>query len=349
MIERFLVFIVRVYLTASARFYFNRVEVHGKENLKSGKPILIAANHQNAFMDGLLVAVNNFFPINIMIRADVFNKRWANILLRFLRLMPVYRIRDGRDSLWKNRKQFADCIKFFVKNEAVMLFPEGNHGDKRRLRTLSRGFTKIPFETLAQHPQLDLYIIPVGINYSHLHDFNSSVSIHYGKPIAAAQYFVEPLGLQASLLKDKVSEDLKKLITHIESLEQYDEIYSKLMATNPDFFFPHETNERIRKIESGEILTPTPVKKDTWIEFFLVPLKPFAFFINYPVIWGWRKVKKKVKDPVFVTSLRYGYGISVVQLYYVTIMGVSTIWIGWWALFVYPGLLASLKILRRPR
>jgi 1-acyl-sn-glycerol-3-phosphate acyltransferase len=348
MIKQFLIFLFRIYLTAATRFYFHKIEIHGRENLKSAKPILFAANHQNAFMDGVLVAIDNFYPVNIFIRADVFKKNWARVLLRFIRLMPVYRIRDGWDSLGKNQEQFNDSVKLFLNNEAIMLFPEGNHGSKRKLRTLSRGFTRIPFEALKQYPHLNLHIVPVGINYSDFHAFNSRVSIHYGKPIPASQYFVEPLAQQATALKEKVSADLKELITHVESDERYDEIYAKLIDTNPDFSNPHETNERIRKIEKGEMVSVSPVQGKSWAELIALPFKPFSFLINYPIILGWRKFKKKIKDPVFITSLRFGYGISVVQLYYLSIMGVSSIWIGWWALLIYPGLVASLKILRRP-
>lgn len=349
MIEQLLIFLLRIYITVATRFYFDKIEVHGSEHLKSARPLLFAANHQNAFMDGVLVAIHNYYPVNIFIRADVFNKNWARVLLRFIRLMPVYRIRDGWDSLGKNQQQFDDSVKLFLKKEAVMLFPEGNHGSKRRLRTLSRGFTRIPFEALKRHPQINLHIVPVGINYSDFHSFNSRVSIHYGKPIPAQEYFVEPLAHQATLLKDRVSSDLKKLITHIESEEQYEEIYAKLMATNPDFSRPLEMNERIRKIESGESVSPTPITGKNWMDYLLLPLKPFAFLINYPVIWGWQKVKSKIKDPVFITSLRFGYGITVVQVYYLILIGVSSIWIDWWALLIYPGLLATLKILKRTK
>jgi 1-acyl-sn-glycerol-3-phosphate acyltransferase len=348
MIERFLIFIVRVYLTLAVRFYFNKIEIHGREHLKDAKPILFAANHQNAFMDGLLVAIVNYFPINIFIRASVFKKKWAAVLLRFLRLMPVYRVRDGWDSLGKNQEQFNDSINLFLKNESVMLFPEGNHGEQRKLRTLSRGFTKIPFEVMKQQPHLKLHIIPVGINYSDFHAFNSRVSIYYGKPILASDYFVEPIARQATLLKEKVTADLKQLITHIENDDRYNEIYSKLIASNPDFLSPEETNERIRKIENGESLTSSRIKNRSWMEFIRLPLKPLAFIVNYPLLFGWRKFRKGIKDPVFITSLKFAYGISVGQFYYLSLAGISSIWIGWWCGFVYLGLLCSLKILRKP-
>ena len=63
---------------------------------------------------------------------------------------------------------------------------------------------------------------------------------------------------------------------------------------------------------------------------------------------GWRKFSKKIKDPVFITSLKFGYGITVLHIYYLLLVGIASLFIGWWALLVYPALLLTLKILRKP-
>jgi 1-acyl-sn-glycerol-3-phosphate acyltransferase len=334
-------------VATALRIYFNKIEVLGSENLKSKGPFLFAANHQNAFMDGVLIVITTSFPVHFLIRADIYKTKLASTLLYFLRLMPVYRIRDGFGSLGKNHEQFDACVQLFKKKESVLIFPEGNHGNVRRLRPLSKGFTRIAFEAERQHPEMNLKIVPVGINYSHHRAFNSRVSIHYGEPIPVADYFKEPLAQQANLFKDHVGDEIKKRVAHIDNNDRYEEIHTKLTASHPDYFYPIETNERISKIEKGESIQPTK-RKTPMAYFMFAPLKPFAYLINLPVIMGWKKFSKKIKDPVFVTSLKLGYGISVVQMYYLLIVGVSSIWMGWWALLIYPGLLGSLRVLRKP-
>lgn len=339
--------ILKFYVTLSIHFYFNRIKVYGKENLKGNGPFLLVANHQNAFMDGVLVGALNKFPVHFLIRADIFKKKWAAKLLRGLKLMPVYRIRDGAENLHKNEEQFNECIRLFMKKESVLIFPEGNHGNTRKLRPLSKGFTRIVFESQRQRPEMNLQIVPVGINYSHFKAFNSRVSIHYGKPIPAAEYYKEPLALQTNLFRERMAVEIKKLITHIDDDVRYEEILAKLNATNPDYFDPIETNQRIQKIQSGEPVARTE-RKTSLFYLLTTPLKPLAWLINKPVELGWRKFIKKIKDPVFVTSMKFGYGILVLQIYYILLTAISMLFIGWWGLLVYPALLLTLKILRKP-
>jgi 1-acyl-sn-glycerol-3-phosphate acyltransferase len=347
MVSRWIYLFIRAYVKMALYFYFNRIKVFGREHLAGGGPFLFAANHQNAFMDGLLIVVTNSFPVHFLIRADIFKKPWIIALLKFCNLMPVYRIRDGFSSLTKNQEQFDECIRLFLKKESVLIFPEGNHSDTRSLRPLSKGFTRIVFEAERQHPEMKLTVVPVGINYADHKAFNSRVSIYFGKPIPVSEYFKEPLPIQANLFKEKVEVEIKKLIAHIDDEKRYVEILTKLNATNPDYFDPLETNERIRQISNGETVARTERKTPILYTIFSV-MKPLVWLVNFPVILSFQKFMSGIKDKVFTTSLRFGFGIFVVQLYYYIIIAVAAIWLGWWALAIYPFLLCSLKILRRP-
>ena len=338
--------IVKVYITAALHVYFNKLKVYGKENLKGNGPFLFVANHQNAFMDGVLIVITNSFPVHFLVRADIFKKAWARTLLAFCKLIPVYRLRDGFSSLSKNQEQFDECARLFKKKESVLIFPEGNHGATRSLRPLSKGFTRIAFEAQRQYPEMNLQVVPVGINYSHHHAFNSRVSIYFGKPIPVSDYYKEPIPQQANSFKDHVAEEIKKRIAHIDDEIRYEEILTKLNASNPDYFFPDETNERIRKIKRGETI-PSTARSTAILYTLLAPLRPLVYLINLPVILGWRKFSKGIKDKVFITSLKFGYGIFVVQSYYLLLMGMSSIWIGWWSGLVYAGLVGTLRVLRK--
>jgi 1-acyl-sn-glycerol-3-phosphate acyltransferase len=340
-------FLLKFYVWASTRFYFSTVKVFGREHIQGDGPFLFVANHQNAFMDGLLMVTVNTLPVHFLIRADIFKKKFAAAMLRMLKLMPVYRIRDGAENLHKNEAQFNECIRLFLKKESVLIFPEGNHGHTRKLRPLSKGFTRIVFEAMRQYPDMNLQIVPTGINYSHHTAFNSSVSIYYGKPIPASAYYKEPLAISTNLFRERMANEIKKLIAHIDDDARYHEILNKLNATNPNYFNPTETNQRIEKITKGEPVAIT-TRSTPIFNIVTTPLKPIAWLMNAPVVLGWLKFRKKVKDPVFITSLKFGYGIVVVQLYYILLTSIASFFMGWWALLVYPALLITLKILRKP-
>ena len=96
-------------------------------------------------------------------------------------MLPVYRIRDGKDSIAKNQEIFEACYEIFAKGESVLIFPEGNHGLPRRVRPLSKGFTRIAYGFLDKYPDRALYIVPIGLNYTNILRPFRDVSLYYGK------------------------------------------------------------------------------------------------------------------------------------------------------------------------
>ncbi|MDZ7613592.1 MAG: hypothetical protein U5K51_07775 [Flavobacteriaceae bacterium] len=76
------------------------------------------------------------------------------------------------------------------KKLALLIFAEGSHSLQRKVRPLSKGFTRVVFGALEKNPELEIDIIPVGINYTEPTRFGSSVAIFYGKPINANTYWL---------------------------------------------------------------------------------------------------------------------------------------------------------------
>ena len=77
----------------------------------------------------------------------------------------------------------------------------------------------------------------------------------------------------------KMPAEIKKLITHIDDDARYEEILAKLNATNPDYFDPIETNQRIQKIQSGEPVARME-RKTSLFYLLTTPLRPLAWLIN---------------------------------------------------------------------
>ena len=73
-----------------------------------------------------------------MVRADVFKPKLANAVLRSMHLRPIYRPRDGASFMEKNEAVFADCRSMLARRRPIILFPEGNHSNRKRLRPLKK-------------------------------------------------------------------------------------------------------------------------------------------------------------------------------------------------------------------
>ena len=306
--------ILQIYVRWGLQYYFKKIIIKGEENIPKG-PVIYAANHQNALLDALMIVCFNSHFTHFLTRADLFKKPFVSWLLSTFNMLPIYRIRDGWQSLGENQKTFEECSEIFKQNDAIVIFPEGNHGHQRRIRSLSKGFTRLAIEAIQKYPDLKINIVPVGLNFTAHQAFRSSVSIYYDKPLLANDYFKEPLQSGANRLRNDLSNRLKKLTTHVENAERYEEIIAKLETSSPNYLDPIETNQRIAKIENGEPLLVTTTRKKKW-HWISLCVHYLALIINFIPLTIWEKIKKGVKDPVFVASLKFGFGISAFPLFY---------------------------------
>ena len=222
-------------------YYYSKIQIVNKKKLDLKSPILLAPNHQNALMDalGLIFGFNK--QIVFLARADIFKKPIIIRILTFLKILPAYRSRDGRENLQKNDEIFELTEKILHnKINPLCIFPEGNHGNKRRLRQLVKGMFRIAFQAQEKYGKnKGVKIIPVGIDYGHYQKFRNTQLIIAGDPIEICDFWEEYLENQPvaiNNLRDKLSEELKKIIIHIETEEYYDlymglrKIYSKKMC-----------------------------------------------------------------------------------------------------------------------
>ncbi len=214
-----------------------RIIVTGKNNIPKNKPILFAPNHQNALSDPMAVLLHTRFQPVWLARADIFKSKKVSVILRFLKIMPVYRLRDGKESLAKNDQTFTDSIKVLENNCALALFPEAAHSGKRQMLMHKKAVPRIVFmaEEKANY-NLDIQIVPTGIYYSHYWKFNRSVIVNFGDPIPVKDYLEEyktnPNSATLSL-REKITDAILPLIINIRSKKYYQdfenirEVYGK--------------------------------------------------------------------------------------------------------------------------
>ena len=313
MIKRIWYEFFKLYVTIGLRFYFRKYIVKGVEKIPKKGALIFTCNHQNAFLDALVLACTNNRYTHYWVRADVFKNKIAKFFLGSFNLMPVYRIRDGWQALAQNDKIFAHCVKLLQKEDAILLFPEGNHSFQRRVRPLSKGFTRLIFERLSQDPTQQIYVVPTGINYVEHMAFGTDVSIYYGDPILCNPFYdPENIPQSATSLKDAVAEGMKPLITHIDDPAHYDEIIAKLEKTNVNYLDPVETNARLQDLDKYASETRTK-KKIAW---WKISIAFVLFAINFIPLSLWKGFRKIIKDPVMVASMKYIFGIVMFPLTY---------------------------------
>ena len=208
--------------------FYRKVIAIGKDNLDFSVPTILAPNHQNALMDAMAVIGTTDRQLIFLARADIFKNKFVARILYFLKMLPVYRIRDGFDAVKQNDDTFRDTLRVMRNRNGVVILPEGNHATFRKLRQLKKGICRIAFQTAeASGFDTETNIVPVGLEYSHYWRFRQVLTVVYGHPIHVSEYYDsyrENPNRAIAELRDRLSDDLKKVMVHIEDEENYDAV-----------------------------------------------------------------------------------------------------------------------------
>lgn len=283
---------LRITVKFSLHLYFHKIRVIGTENLPKGKPVLIVCNHQNALIDPLLIATHTQLKPHFLTRASAFKNPIASKILHYIRMIPVYRLRDGVDNMEKNKETFQKSVDILHGKGSILIFGEGGHSMKRTLRPLKKGFARIAFQALEQNPDLDLLILPAGINYSSHMRSGTEVSIHFGKPFKASEFYPKYDQLMKHCL-----EKMDPLVVQIPE-ENYELQLANLIQKNVPITNPTAVrlalNKNLEKTESSQILTQTNGISGSLMKILIAPFYLF-----------WTKVKKGIKDPTFYATFKF--------------------------------------------
>ena len=220
------------------RIFYRRIEVKHWERIPRDRPVLLAPNHQNALMDAMATHNTSRRDPVFLARADIFKNKFIAGLLRLIKILPVYRIRDGASELGKNEDVFQEVMQVLLRKKCpVAIMPEGNHGNKRRLRPLVKGIFRIAFQAQENYGEKPgVVIVPVGIDYSNYTNFRGKLFLQYGEPIEVSEYYGAYLENQPkaiNMLRERLAGEMRKYMIDIRSEEHY-EMYMLLRSVYND-------------------------------------------------------------------------------------------------------------------
>ncbi len=307
-------------------FYFKEIKIIGLENGFPREPLLYLPNHQNALLDALLIAVSVERKPYFLTRSDVFANPVLRGIFHLLRMLPIYRLRDGRGALRKNQDLFDTCSELLSQGKSIVIFPEGNHNLRRQVRTLSKGFTRILWHTLEEYPRLVIRLVPIGINYACATAFPDRVALFYGSPIevipvktprASSDFIVANM--------DKVTAALRQLTTHIDASYSYEEVLKLLDAAGVDYLSPEEVNTLLNSPSNLNIRPKNKVGIKWYHQAFRTG---FLLFNLFPVLIWRFLIKKSVPEPEFLSSYRFLFALFIMPCYYLMVFVLVTLSIG---------------------
>lgn len=180
----------RYYVDFCTRASFSSVKVEGRENIPENGAVMFAPNHRCALMDALLVLLITHRPIGFGARMDIFRKPRIAAALRWLRILPVARERDGLKKVMSNYDTFDEITDCFAHGMPFCLFSEGTHRTEPGMMPVHKGIfraARIASEKLG----CPVYIVPVGLDYEYFHRQTGRAAVRIGKAFEINEFMAE--------------------------------------------------------------------------------------------------------------------------------------------------------------
>lgn len=353
MLYWFLRFLVGMYM----KVHVKRLFVRGFENVPSKGPVIFAANHGNAFLDAVMLVLTLKREVWYLARADVFKKPWQRFILKHLHLIPVYRIRDGLDSIENNKKTFDICANLMKEGKALLIFSEGNAKPEHRLRPLKKGTARIAVQAAETMDWPNNFVImPLGINYTEHTSFRTEIMLGFGKPIKVKEFKSE---IESDLAKGLLAithaiyQGIIEEMLHIPEKEQ-DSYANIAMAIGrgekqyPIFKYRYDNEGRLdheqkvlanyiekdnselreklmRFAKRGKELhlplslsfSRLPKNRAAFLIWGFIPATLGLLFHALPMSLAFWFTGRSVKDPQFVSSVLMGLGFFLNFIWYI--------------------------------
>ena len=219
--------LLKAWCDATCRSLFSRITSEDQEKIPSDGAVLLAPNHCNTLMDALVVLQDFKDGTLFGARADVFRKPAIGKFLRFIRILPIPRVRDGLQEVLHNREtmdQVIDCLDHGMR---YCMFAEGTHRPKHSLLPLKKGIVRTALLANERFEgRKPVYIVPMGLEYEDYYRLQTPLQIRYGDPINVTEYVAaHPETGEAELYRGLLAilkERMAGLITYLPDDATYD-------------------------------------------------------------------------------------------------------------------------------
>ncbi len=204
---------------------YHRLEIVG-EVMPESTPVLAVQNHTNGLIDAHILMSTTPRPLRLLVKYTLISAPVIGWMLRQIDAVPVYRQKDGVDTR-KNAQSFEAINQTLRDRSVIALFPEGESLNSIGLRKLRSGVARMGVNAeLSVEGGIGVQIVPVGVTYEHRDRLRGLASAIVGPPIDVAPILAEhgnePSRETVKAILERTSTEMRKLILHSESQEEYD-------------------------------------------------------------------------------------------------------------------------------
>lgn len=211
MTNEWLFHICRNALRLPLGIYLRKIHFENVQNFTKDVPVLIACNHPNSFLDGVIFEHFTGRRVYTLARGDAFMKPVANYMLRSMRIIPIFRATDADAKIARkgNSDTMNELYDRFLLKHCILIFTEGIAYPEKALRRLKKGTGNIAVEMLKRSDYtMDLHVVPTALNYTGFGKQMQTVHVSYGEPIRLLDY-VDLLKEDEKAFADMVTEKVQ--------------------------------------------------------------------------------------------------------------------------------------------
>ena len=217
---------LRNYVDLALRLSYRHINYVGMDRIPTDGAVIYAPNHTNALMDALVILAMDTKAKVFVARADIFKKPTLAKIFKWMKIMPIMRMRDGADEVRKNNETIEKAVDVLRDKVPFCIFPEGQHQTKYSAQPLAKGIFRIAFQAQELMPDMPLYIVPVGMRYGNFFRFRSTLRVQIGEPINVQEFLATHADMtapeQMNVIREVLDAHLKEAIFYIPNDEHYE-------------------------------------------------------------------------------------------------------------------------------
>jgi hypothetical protein len=167
--------LLKLFIQAGLWLFCHKIYQKNKTLVSTNGPLLIIANHPNSFLDALVIGSFYNRRVYFLARGDAFKKPIHRFLLESLNMIPVYRLREGKEFLHLNDYAFTKSIQLLSQGEAVLIFIEGICLNTNKLQPFKKGTARIVegIQKLHIHPIIHI----AGISFNQFRGIGKKINL----------------------------------------------------------------------------------------------------------------------------------------------------------------------------
>ena len=173
------------------KLFCRQIDLQNKESLAQEGPLLIVANHPNAFLDAIIIAAHCRGKVHFLARGDIFSKSWQSWLLKKLNMVPVYSLSEEKKNKCLNEQSFKRATEILSGKGILLVFIEGITMNRQELQPFKKGAARIAHQCVEE--KISLSVLPIIIQYSSLNDGpGKNIMLRAGEPMQTQSLFPFP-------------------------------------------------------------------------------------------------------------------------------------------------------------